>query len=119
MRDFRQLNVWEESHSLTLEIYKATKLFPKEELFGLISQIRRASVSLASNIAEGCGRETIRDYAHFLQMAPGSAFEVDYQLILSKDLQYIEASEFELLSDKIDKIRRQLAKLIAKVRQAG
>jgi four helix bundle protein len=75
MRDFRQLEVWKESHLLTLEIYKVTKVFPKEELFGLTSQLRRACVSLASNIAEGCGWGTGKDYAHFLQIALGSALK--------------------------------------------
>ncbi|HEV7643084.1 MAG TPA: four helix bundle protein [Pyrinomonadaceae bacterium] len=116
MRDFRQLEVWKESHLLTLEIYKVTKVFPKEELFGLTSQLRRACVSIASNIAEGCGRGTSKDYAHFLQIALGSAFEVDYQIILAGDLDYIDERHFSLLSDKIDKIRRQLAKLVIKVR---
>jgi four helix bundle protein len=74
MRDFRQLKVWEESHLLTLEIYKTTKTFPKEELFGLTSQLRRACVSLASNIAEGCGRETSKDYAHFSANGFGLCF---------------------------------------------
>lgn len=78
MRDFRQLRVWEDSHQLALEIYKITKSFPKEELFALTSQIRRASVSIASNIAVGCGRGSNKDYANFLQMALGSAFKVDY-----------------------------------------
>lgn len=84
MRDFRQLNVWEEAHKLTLEIYKLTKNFPKEELFGLTSQMRRATVSISSNIAEGCGRGSNKEYANFIQIALGSAYEIDYQLLLAK-----------------------------------
>ena len=87
MRDFRQLRVWEESHLLVLSIYEVTKEFPKEELFTLTNQIRRSSSSIPTNIAEGCGRETSKDYAHFLQVALGSAFELDYQILLAKDLK--------------------------------
>ena len=84
MKDFRQLKVWEKSHQLALAIYKVTKEFPKEELYGLTSQIRRASMSIPTNIAEGCGRNTDADFARFLQMAMGSASETEYQLILAR-----------------------------------
>ena len=116
MRDFRQLRVWEESHLLTLKIYKCTQNFPKEELFALTNQMRRSSSSIPSNIAEGCGRETSKDYAHFLQIALGSCFELDYQILLAKDLNYIDENFFLELNDKVDKIKRQLAILIKKVR---
>ena len=83
MKDFRQLKVWEKSHQLALTVYKATKGFPKEELYGLTSQIRRSSMSIPTNIAEDCGRNTDTDFARFLQMAMGSASETEYQLILA------------------------------------
>ena len=118
MRDFRQLKVWDESHKLTLEIYQVTKCFPKEELFALTSQIRRSCSSIPTNIAEGCGRESNKDYAHFLQIAIGSAFELDYQILLAKDLGYIDQQLYISLNDKVDKIRRQLANLIRKVRDS-
>ncbi len=86
MKDFRQLKVWEKSHQLALAVYKATKEFPKEELYGLTSQIRRASMSVATNIVEGCGRNTEADFAGFLQMAMGSASETEYQPLPSHDL---------------------------------
>jgi four helix bundle protein len=117
MRDFRKLNVWQESHKLTLEIYEISKSFPKEELFGLTSQMRRAASSVPTNIAEGCGRGSQKDYAHFLQIAIGSAFEVDYQILLAKDLKYIDENLYLKLNDKVDKIKRQLALLIKKVRE--
>ncbi|HRJ76165.1 MAG TPA: four helix bundle protein, partial [Anaerolineales bacterium] len=82
MKDFRQLKVWEKSHQLALAVYKVTKSFPKEELYGLTTQIRRASMSIPTNIAEGCGRNTDADFARFLQIAMGSASETEYQLIL-------------------------------------
>ncbi len=117
MRDFRQLRVWEESHSLALIIYKITKEFPKEELFTLTSQMRRSAASVPSNIAEGCGRGSSADYARFLQIALGSATELDYQLILARDLGYVNPSKYDRLNDKMDKVKRQLAKLLRKVRQ--
>ena len=119
MRDFRQLKVWEEAHELTLEIYRITKSFPKEELFSLVNQMRRSSSSIPTNIAEGCGRESNRDYAHFLQIAIGSAFELDYQILLSKDLGYINQQTFAILNNRVDKVRRQLANLIRKVRASS
>ena len=119
MRDFRQLRVWKDAHQITLEIYQITKNFPKEELFALTSQIRRASASISSNIAEGCGRGSNKDYAHFLQIAMGLTFEVDYQLLLAKDLKYIDPESYLLLSGKIDVLKRQLAMLLHKVREAS
>jgi len=86
MQDFRNLNVWWKAHNLTLDIYKANKSFLREEMYGLTSQIRRASVSIGSNIAEGSCRKGDAEFARFLQMAAGSASEVEYQLLLAKDL---------------------------------
>jgi four helix bundle protein len=118
MRDFRQLRVWEQSHKLALAIYEVTKGFPKEELFALTNQMRRSATAIPTNIAEGCGRETNKDYAHFLQIALGSAFELDYQILLSKDLSYTDEKKYLELNDMVDKIRRQLAILIKKVRSS-
>jgi four helix bundle protein len=89
MKDFRQLKVWDKSHQLALAVYKATKEFPKEELYGLTSQIRRASMSIPTHIAEGCGRNIVADFARFLQIAMGSASETEYQLILACDLEFL------------------------------
>lgn len=119
MRDFRQLRVWGDAHQLTLEVYKLTKNFPKEELFALTNQLRRASASIGSNIAEGCGRGSNKDYAHFLQIAIGSAFEVDYQMLLARDLAYINDENYKITSEKIDSLKRQLASLLQKVRNAS
>lgn len=116
MRDFRQLRVWEESHGLTLEIYRITKSFPKEEMFSLTSQMRRSASSVPTNIAEGCGRDSNKEYARFLQISMGSASELDYQILLSKDLGYINTSTYDPINDKIDKVKRQLAALLRKVR---
>src|SRR5690606_27011238 len=90
MRDFKKYDIWQLSHSLTVEIYQLTYNFPKEEMYGLASQIRRATSSVPTNISEGCGRTSDKEFSHFLNIALGSANETEYLLILSKDLQYID-----------------------------
>jgi four helix bundle protein len=116
MKDFRQLKVWEKSHQLALAIYKATKAFPKEELYGLTSQIRRASMSIPTNIAEGCGRNTDREFARFLQIAMGSASETEYQLILARDLDFLPNDSYEQLHNEVEEIKRMLASLLKTLR---
>ena len=116
MKDFRTLSVWEKSHELTLRIYGLTRAFPKEELFGLTSQIRRASSSIAANIAEGCGRETDGDFQRFLQIAFGSLNEVDYHLLLASDLKLLSESDYRSTQQDILELKRMLAALIRKVR---
>ena len=116
MRDFRQIRVWEKAHQLTLEIYKVTAQFPKEELYGLTSQLRRASASIAANIAEGFGRGGNVELARFLQIAIGSAYEVEYHILLAKDLGLISSESNELLEVHIIEIKRMLATLLLKVR---
>lgn len=116
MKDFRQLQVWEKSHQLALAIYKATKEFPKEELYGLTSQIRRASMSIPTNIAEGCGRGTDADFARFLQIAMGSASETEYQLLLAKDLGFLSNDSYTPLHNKAEEVKRMLASLLKTLR---
>src|SRR3989337_3096034 len=108
MKDFRQLKVWEKSHQLALAIYKATKEFPKEELYGLTSQIRRASMSIPTNIAEGCGRNTDAEFARCLQIAMGSASETEYQLLLARDLEFLPRNEYEKLHSEVEEVKRML-----------
>lgn len=109
MQDFHTLQIWQQSHELTLQIYDVTKKsFSKDELFALTSQIRRASSSIACNIAEGCGRKTDADFSHFLQMAIGSCSEVESQILLAKDLGYIDFSKFELLTTAVVEIRKKI-----------
>jgi four helix bundle protein len=115
MQDFRKLKVWEKSHQLTMGVYRATKGFPKEELFALTQQIRRAAMSIPSNIAEGCGRSSNADFARFLWIASGSAKEVDYQLLLARDLSYLTDEDYDDLSGLVGEVMRMLAALIQTV----
>lgn len=117
MQNFKDLLLWQEAHKLALEIYEATKKFPKEELFGITSQIRRAAVSIPCNIAEGCGRYTSKDFANFLQIALGSTNETDYLMLLTKDLNYLSENNFVTFNEKINKIRAMNINLIEKVRK--
>src|SRR5581483_4083666 len=116
MKDFRQLKVWEKAHQLALGIYKATNKFPKEELYGLTSQIRRASMSIPTNIAEGCGRNTDAEFARFLQIAMGSASETEYQLILANDLECLTKDQHEKLHGEVEEVKRMLASLLKTLR---
>lgn len=108
--------MWEKSHRLTLALYCATKSFPKDELFGLTSQIRRAGSSIPTNIAEGCGRNSDPDFARFLQIAFGSSCEVEYHLILSHELEYLSPSQYSLLNADLMEVKKMLASLIGKIR---
>ncbi len=116
MKDFRELKVWEKAHFLTLQIYKATSVFPREELYGLTSQIRRSCFSIPANIAEGCGRGSDADFARFLQIAIGSTSELEYHLLLAKDLKLIQNSDFEKHAGKVIEIKKMLTTLIQKLK---
>src|SRR5688572_10460639 len=116
MKDFRQLKVWEKSHQVALAVYKSTAKFPREERYGLTSQIRRASMSIPTNIAEGCGRNTDADFARFLQMAMGSASETEYQLLLAHDLGFINKEQYDKLNIDVTEVKRMLASLLKTLR---
>jgi four helix bundle protein len=115
VRDYRNLTVWQRAHDLTLEIYKATRAFPSQERYGLVVQMRRCSVSVPSNIAEGAGRGWGPDYGRFLRIAAGSINELDYQLLLARDLGYVTPEQHQGLADEVVAIRRMLASLMSKV----
>lgn len=115
INDFIDLSVWQKSHGLTLEIYKLTKFFPREEKFGLVQQMRRATVSIPANIAEGFKRRGIKDKIHFYNIAQGSLQELKYYLILGKDLKYIDDSQnLWDLTDEIGKMLNGLIKSIGR-----
>ena len=116
MRDFRQIRVWVKAHKLTLEIYRITVSFPKDELYGLTSQLRRASASIAANIAEGFGRAGNAELAQFLQMSVGSAYEVEYHALLARDLHLPSPSAYESLQGQIIEVKQMLAGLYVKVK---
>lgn len=116
MRDFRQIKVWAKAHDLTLEIYRLTSSFPREELYGLTSQLRRASASIPANIAEGFGRGGNVELARFLQIGMGSAYEVEYHALLAKDLGLIKAEPYHRLETHVVEVKRMLAALLVKVR---
>ena len=116
MRDFRELKVWEKAHLLTLKIYNVTKGYPKEELYGLTSQIRRACVSIPTNIAEGCVRSSDADFARFLYIALGSTSELEYLIVLSNDLKFIENKLQVELNNEINEIKKMLITLIKKLK---
>ncbi len=118
MQDFHTLKVWEKAHQLTLDVYHATVAFPKEEIYGLTSQIRRASSSIAANIAEGCGRGSNAEFRQFLQVAMGSACELEYHLLLARDLHYLDAIDYERLAGSATEVKKMLAALISKVKTA-
>jgi len=115
MRNFRELKVWEKSHHLTLAVYKATASFPKEELYGLTSQIRRSSASIPANIAEGCGRSGEAELARFLRIAMGSASELEYHLLLARDLALLNDTDYKPLASDIEEVKRMLTSLIQKL----
>jgi four helix bundle protein len=106
MHDLNKLRIWVKSVELTKKVYRLTKTFPDDEKFGLISQIRRCSVSISSNIAEGAGRESVKEFKYFLSIANGSSFELYTQLIIALELNYIEKKDFEIIVDNIDEIQK-------------
>jgi four helix bundle protein len=104
MSDYKKLKVWEDAHQFTIDIYNITKKFPNNEQYGMTSQIRRSSSSIPTNIVEGCGQLDNGNLIRFLGIAKGSAFETEYQLLLSKDLNYITNDEYKFLIAKIQSI---------------
>ena len=115
VKDFRKLLVWEKGHQLTLAIYRVTTAFPSEETYGLTSQMRRAAASIPSNIAEGCGRDGDAELARFCTIARGSASELEYQILLSRDLQLIQPDDYERLTQQAVEIKRMLTVLVQKL----
>ena len=118
MQDYRKLKVWQKAHELTLAVYEATARFPREENYGLTNQLRRAATSIPSNIVEGCGRGTNAELMRFLYIALGSTNEVEYQLLLARDLGFLQSEAHERLSADANEIKRMLSALIVKLRSS-
>lgn len=108
MNNFKELIVWQKSMTFVTNVYRETRTFPKEELFGLTSQMRRAACSIPMNISEGAGRKTPADFSRFLDMARGSANELETQLLISKNLEYLSVSAFLSLNMDLDEIQRMI-----------
>lgn len=115
MRDFRGLQVWQKSHNLVLDLYQSTKTFPHDERYGLVSQVRRCASSIAANIAEGCGCKGNGEFHRFLQIAAGSGSELDYHLLLAKDLGYLTEVEYRRMTRSLTDVRRMLSALMQRV----
>ena len=116
MRDFTRLAVWSKAHQLTLNIYTATSIFPRDEIYGVTSQLRRAASSIGANIAEGCGRDGDVELARFLVISMGSANEVENFLLLARDLNYIQPSQYESLVADLTEIRRMQSSFLRRLR---
>ncbi len=117
MKDFRSLLVWEKAHLLALASYRSTEMFPKREMYGLTSQIRRCAVSIAANIAEGCGKHGNPEFQRFLNIAAGSASELEYHFLLSKELGFLTSERYETLHHAVEEVKRMLASLTRKINE--
>lgn len=116
MQNYKELKVWEKAHQLTIRIYHITKVFPKEELYSLTNQLRRCASGIPANIAEGCGKNSQKEFGNFLNIALGSANEAEYFLLLSRDLEYLKKEEHLALNEHVNEIKAMLISLIHKVR---
>lgn len=119
MRDFKELKVWHKAHHLVLEIYQHTSCFPDDERYGLTAHLRKSASSIPSNIAEGCGREGEKEFARFLSIAAGSASETEYQLLLAKDLGYMEPDLHNRINEQVNDVKRMLNSFIQKLMANG
>ena len=115
MKDFRTLKVWEKAHKLSLSIYKCTRTFPKDELYGMTSQIRRASSSIGANIAEGCGKDSDAELRRYFIIAMGSSSELENYLLLAKDLEYVGQEEYVKIQNELIEVRKMLNAFIQKL----
>lgn len=116
MKDFRTLKVWEKAHKLVLEVYEATVSFPKSETYGVTSQIQRAAVSIPTNIAEGCGKDSDAELRRYFFIAMGSASELEYLLLLAHDLEYLTDASYNQLKTSLVEVRKMLNAFIQKLK---
>lgn len=117
MRNFRKYDAWQNALQVVETIYRLTKCFPEDEKYGLTNQVRRAAVSIASNIAEGASRESEVDFARFLEISLGSAFEVETQILIANQLGYVTAENYEPLLNQLTILQKQINSLISRIRQ--
>lgn len=112
MRNYQDLQVWKKAHDLTLELYRVSQRFPREEIYGITGQLRRAAVSIGANLAEGCGRRTSTELARFVRIALGSASELDYHLLLSRDLGFMSSDDLTSSTAKLTEVRKMLTSFL-------
>ena len=117
MKDFKELKVWQKAYEFSLSVYLISKSFPREELYGLTSQLRRATVSIGANIAEGCGRRSDGEFVRFLQIARGSSAEVEHHLLLARDLKFMPQSVYADLERKLAEVQRMLTSLVSVIQE--
>jgi four helix bundle protein len=116
MKNFRELKSWQKAHQLALAVYQITATLPREELYGLTSQLRRSCSSIPANLAEGCGRTGDGDFARFCSIAMGSASELAYHLLLAKELKLIKAKDYQDLTERTTEVKRMLTALVQKLK---
>jgi four helix bundle protein len=119
VKDFRELKVWQKAHELTLVVYQVTASFPREELHGLTTQMRRAATSIAANLAEGCGRRGDAELSRFCSIAFGSASELEYFLLLARDLRLLERGDYDRLAEMTTEVKRMLTGLLQRLKAVG
>ena len=115
MRNYRDLLTWNKAHKLTLDLYKVSRQFPKEEMYGLTAQLRRAASSIGANLAEGYGRQSNSEFARFVRISMGSASELDYHLLLARDLGFLAADVYRHASESLTEVRKMLAALLSTI----
>jgi len=117
VRNYRELQVWSKAHLLTLELYRVSRSFPREEIYGVTSQLRRAAASIGANLAEGCGRRTSSELARFVKIAMGPASELDYHLLLCRDLGFMNSDDFASSTAKSTEVRKMLTAFLSTIEQ--
>jgi four helix bundle protein len=117
MRNYRDLQVWTKAHHLTLELYRLSRSFPREEIYGVTSQLRRAAASVGANLAEGCGRRTSSELARFVRIAMGSASELDYHLLLCRDLGLLKDTDFQRTAKELTEVRKMMTAFLTRVEE--
>lgn len=117
MRNYRDLQVRNKAHNLTLELYRVSRGFPREEIYGVTSQLRRAAVSIGANLAEGCGRRSSTELARFVKIAMGSASELDYHLLLSRDFGFVNGDDFTRTASELTEVRKMLTSFLSSVEE--
>lgn len=115
-QEYTRLEIYKQAYTFAMEIYRITSLFPKEEQYGITSQLRRAASSIGANIAEGCGRKTAKDFSHFLYISMGSLKEAEHFMCISKDIGYLKETEYYRLSGNLQILGKMLTKFIQKVK---